>query len=146
MDGRPLTNEEFWQQLVARNCGRTDPLRHRNKLALLLAGIAGLRESELTLITIGLFVSPTGELREFVVLPEQITRDGFERPFLMSNPALKDALEQNLSWLQESGIHSHPSKHHLGLDASAPLLVNDKGQPFSMQSRGEGAQSPAAYE
>lgn len=144
MDGRPLTNEEFWQQLVARNCGRTDPLRHRNKLALLLAGIAGLRESELTLITIGLFVSPTGELRELVVLPEQITRDGFERPFLMSNPALKDALEQYLSWLQESGIHSHPSKHHLGLDASAPLLVNDKGQPFSMQSRGEGAQSPAA--
>lgn len=43
MDGRPLTNEEFWQQLVARNCGRTDPFRHRNKLALLLAGIAGLR-------------------------------------------------------------------------------------------------------
>jgi len=144
VDGRPLTNEEFWQQLVARNCGRTDPLRHRNKLVLLLAGIAGLRESELTLITIGLFVSSTGELREFVVLPEQITRDGFERPFLMSNPALKDALEQYLSWLRESGIHSHPSKHHLGLDATAPLLVNDKGQPFSMQSRGEGAQSPAA--
>lgn len=58
MDGRPLNNIEFWQQLVARNCGRTDPLRHRNKLALLLAGIAGLRESELTLITIGLFCLP----------------------------------------------------------------------------------------
>jgi hypothetical protein len=51
-----MTNSEFWAELVARNCGRTDPLRHRNKLALLLAGIAGLRESELTLITIGLFV------------------------------------------------------------------------------------------
>lgn len=144
MDGRPLTNDEFWQQLVARNCGRTDPLRHRNKLALLLAGIAGLRESELTLITIGLFVSPTGELREFVVLPEQITRDGFERPIVVSHPALKDALEQYLSWLQQSGISSQPGKHHLGLDASAPLLVNDKGQPFSMQSRGVGSQSPAA--
>jgi hypothetical protein len=46
MDGRPLTNDEFWNQLIARNCGRTDPLRHRNKLLLLLAGLAGLRESE----------------------------------------------------------------------------------------------------
>ena len=97
MDGRPLTNDEFWQQLVARNFGRTDPLRHRNKLTLLLAGIAGLRESELTLITIGLFVSPTGELREFVVLPEQITRDGFERPIVISHPAVMLAMEQYLA-------------------------------------------------
>lgn len=96
MEGRPLTNEDFWQQLVARNCGRTDPLRHRNKLALLLAGATGLRESELTLITIGLFVSPTGELREFVELPDAITRDGFERPIVMSHPTLKEALEQTL--------------------------------------------------
>lgn len=144
MEGRPLTNEEFWQQLVARNCGRTDPLRHRNKLALLLAGVTGLRESELTLITIGLFVSPTGELREFVVLPDAITRDGFERPIVMSHPTLKEALEQYITWLRESGISSHPGKHHLGLDASAQLLVNDKCQPFSMQNRGSGSQSPAA--
>lgn len=144
MDGRPMTNSEFWAELVARNCGRTDPLRHRNKLALLLAGIAGLREIELTLITIGLFVSATCELREFVVLPEQITRDGFERPVVISHPALKEALEQYITWLQQSGISSHPGKHHLGLDPTAQLLVNDKGQPFSMQSRGEGAQSPAA--
>lgn len=110
----------------------------------MLAGIAGLRESELTLITIGLFVSPTGELREFVVLPEQITRDWFERPIVMSHPALKDALEQYINWLQQSGINSQPGKHHIGLDPTAQLLVNDKGQPFSMQSRGAGAQSPAA--
>lgn len=57
MKGRPLTNSEFWQQLVAKNTGRTDPLRHRNKRLLLLAGLSGLRESELTLITIDLFVS-----------------------------------------------------------------------------------------
>lgn len=82
MDGRPLTNDEFWNQLIARNCGRADPLRRRNRLALLLAGLTGLRESELTLITIGMFVSPAGELREFVVLPDDITRDGYERPIV----------------------------------------------------------------
>lgn len=60
MKGRPLTNLEFWSHLVAKNTGRTDPLRHRNKLLLLLAGLSGLRESELTLITIDLFFLPTG--------------------------------------------------------------------------------------
>lgn len=144
MDGRPLTNDEFWNQLIARNCGRADPLRHRNRLALLLAGLTGLRESELTLITIGMFVSPAGELREFVVLPDDITRDNYERPIVMSNPALKDALEQYLNWLIETGINTHPERHYLGLDGTAQLLVNDKGQPFTMQRRGAGAQSPTA--
>lgn len=129
MDGRPLTSDEFWNQLIARNCGRTDPLKHRNKLLLLLAGLAGLRESELTLITIGMFVSSAGELREFFVLPDEITRDGYERPIVMSNPALKDALEQYLRWLIGTGINTHPNNHYLGLDGTAQLLVNDKGQP-----------------
>jgi hypothetical protein len=48
-----------------------------------------------------------------------------------------------LRWLIESGIHSHPERHYLGLDATAQLLVSDKGKQFSMQSRG-GSQSPAA--
>jgi hypothetical protein len=144
MIGRPLTNLEFWQQLVAKNTGRTDPLRHRNKLLLLLAGIAGLRESELTLITIGLFVSPTGDLREFAVLPDSITRDGYERPVLISHPALKEAFEQYIQWLLQSGINTQPAAHHLGFDPTAPLLVNDKGVSFSMQSRGEGALTPSA--
>lgn len=143
MDGRPFTSDEFWNHLIAKNTGRTDPLRHRNKLLLLLAGVAGLRESELTLITIGLFVAPTGELREFVVLPDSITRDGYERPLILSHPALKQALEQYIEWLIASGINTQPDKHHLGLDPNSSLLVDDKGRCFTMQSRGEGSQSPA---
>lgn len=143
MDGRPLSSPELWGQLVARNCGRADPLRHRNKLLLLLASLTGLRETELTLITIGLFVSPVGELREFVVLPPEITRDGMERPILVSHPALKDAFEQYIAWLLSTGINTQPNKNHLGLDPTMPLLVTDKGLPFTMQSRGAG-QSPAA--
>lgn len=77
-------------------------------------------------------------------MPDSITRDGFERPIVISHPALKEALEQYITWLQQSGISSQPGKHHLGLDASAQLLVNDKGQPFTMQNRGSGSQSPAA--
>ncbi len=64
MKGRQFTSSEFWQQLVDKSTERTDPLQHRNTLPLLLAGLTGLCETELTLITVGLFISPTGELRE----------------------------------------------------------------------------------
>lgn len=143
MNGIPLTNDAFWNQLVAKNTGRTDPLKHRNRLLLLLAGVAGLRETELTLITTNLFVAPTGELKEFVVLPDTITKDGYERPVFISHPALRQALEQYIQWLIESGINTQPNKHHLGLDPNAPLLVDDNLRSFTIQSRGEGSQSPA---
>jgi hypothetical protein len=81
---------------------------------------------------------------EFAVLPDSITRDGYERPVVVSHPALKEAFEQYIQWLLQSGINTQPAAHHLGLDPTAPLLVNDKGVSFSMQSRGEGVLSPSA--
>lgn len=66
-----------------------------------------------------MFVSPTGVLREFVVLPDRITREGYERPIVMSHPTLKDALEQCLRRLIETGINTHLERHYLGLDSTA---------------------------
>lgn len=83
-------------------------------------------------------------MREFAVLPDSITRDGYERPVVISHPALKEAFEQYIQWLLQSGINTQPAAHHLGLDPTAPLLVNDKGVSFSMQSRGEGVLSRSA--
>ena len=51
MEGRPLSSSEFYDDLVKKNFGRNDELKHRNKLLILLAGIIGLRELELTLVT-----------------------------------------------------------------------------------------------
>ncbi|TKB53313.1 integrase [Ferrimonas aestuarii] len=143
MDSRPLNQDEYYQQLVARNTGRRDGLRYRNTLLLHLATLVGLRESELTQATIGLFVSPTGDLQEFVILPDSITWDGYERPVLLTHPEVKAAFEAYLQWLIESGINTQPGNSHFGLNPNTPLLVSDSGKPYTMQSRGDRL-SPAA--
>lgn len=143
MDGRPLVDNEFYELLISRNCGRNSELKHRNKLLLLFAGILGLREIELTLITIDLFISPTGEFNEFVVLPDSITRSGTERPIVLSHDEVKAAFEQYVNWLIESGINTMPNKHYSGLNPNAPLFVNDDLKSFTVQNRGERT-TPAA--
>lgn len=136
MEGRPLSNSELWVQLVSRNCGRNTELRHRNKLLILLAAVAGLREIELTFVTNRLFISPEGELNEIVLLPEQIARDGFERPVVLSHPELMKAFEAYFSWLIKNKINCYPHKHYKGLDPNAPLFVDDSLKAFNTQSRG----------
>lgn len=137
MNGRPLVDNELFNPLISRNIGKKLELKHRNRLLLLMAGLVGLREIELTLVTIDLFVAPTGELNEFVVLPESVTRDGNERPILLSNEHVKSAFEQYIKWLIETGISTQPSKHYLGLNPNAQLFVNDDFKAFTVQSRGE---------
>lgn len=78
MNSRPLVNNELYQPLISRNYGKNLELKYRNKLLLLMAGLVCLWEIELTLVTIDLFVAPTGELHEFVVLPESVIRDGYK--------------------------------------------------------------------
>jgi len=51
MNARSLTAKEMWEPLISRNYGRKSELKYRNKLLILLAGIVGLREIELTLVT-----------------------------------------------------------------------------------------------
>jgi len=103
---------------------------------ILLAAVAGLREIELTFVTNRLFISPEGELNEIVVLPEQIARDGFERPIVLSHPELMKAFEAYFTWLIENKINCYPHKHYNGLDPNAPLFVDDVLEPFNTQSRG----------
>ncbi|CAH1194647.1 hypothetical protein ISS312_02408 [Alteromonas mediterranea] len=134
---------ELWEQLISRNCGRQSELRHRNKLLILLATVAGLREIELTLITNRLFMTPEGLLNEVVVLPASITRDGYERPIVLSHPELKRAFESYFDWLITHKINSYPHKHYKGLDPNSALLVADNLKPFTTQSRGS-AISPYA--
>lgn len=134
MEGRPLTNEELWEQLIPNNTGRNAEFRHRNRLLILLATIVGLREIELTLITNKLFVAPGGELNEFIILPEEVTRDGQERPVIISHPELQKAFESYWHWLIENKINSYPHKRYLGLDPNAAVFVGDYYKPYTTQS------------
>ena len=137
MKGRPLVNDELYEPLISHNYGRNTELKHRNKLLLLMAGIVGLREIELTLVTMGLFISPTGEINELVILPDTVTRDSFERPIIMSHSEVTKAFEQYLTWLKANEINTLNNKHYLGFDPNAQLFVNDDLKPFTTQSRGE---------
>jgi hypothetical protein len=136
MNGRPLVDKELYEPLISRNYGRKSEFKHRNKLLLLFAGLLGLREIELTLITIGLFIAPTGDLNEFVVLPESVTRGGNERPILLTHEEIKITFEQYIRWLIKSGINTLPNKHFLSLNPNAALFVNDDFKAFTVQSRG----------
>ncbi|MBO1898662.1 integrase [Shewanella sp. BF02_Schw] len=137
MNGRPLVNGELYDPLISRNFGRTTELKHRNKLLLLMAAILGLRELELTLVTVSVFIAPDGSFHEFAVLPDTITRDGAERPIVLANDELKRAFEKYIKWLVELRINTIPHKHYLSLNPNAPLFVDDNLKPFTVQNRGE---------
>ena len=102
-----------------------------------MAGVLGLREIELTLVSISVFIAADGSFNEFAVLPDSITRDGCERPIVLANEEVKRAFEKYIKWLVESGINTLPNKHYLGLNPNAPLFVDDSFKPFTLQSRGE---------
>ncbi|MGI2115634.1 integrase [Shewanella frigidimarina] len=132
-----MVDGELYDPLISRNFGQTTELKHRNKLLLLMAGVLGLREIELTLVTVSVFIAPDGSFNEFAVLPDTITRDGAERPVVLANVELKKAFEKYIKWLIESGINTMPNKHYLGLNPNAHLFVDDNFKPFTVQKRGE---------
>lgn len=142
MDGRPLTNSEFYEQLIAKNSARNDEFKEQNKLLLGLSAISGFREIELTQLTIGLFVAPTCELLSLVILPESISYDGYERPVPLDNETITEWFTEHLKWLLNSGIHTQAGKSYLGLNPNAQLFVNDDYKPFTLQKRGNDRLNP----
>lgn len=137
MQSRPFSPTEFWEDLIKKNCGKSVEFKERNELILLLMAHCGVRPVELCLITNGLVIAPTGEMREFIVLPESITSDGKERPLLLITEEVKQAVESYYRWLHKSAINTHPNKSHLGFDPNLPMLVNDNYKEFGLQKRGK---------
>lgn len=138
MEGRPLVNNEFWEDLVAHISGRNSEFKARNELLLALSCLASFREIELTLATINMFVSPNGELHELLVIPDEIAYDHNERPIPLSNETLQELIENYLKWMLENGINTQMGDSYLGLDPNAQLFVDDGYKPFTVQSRGDG--------
>lgn len=142
MDGRPLVNNEFWGVLIPNSSGVNSPFKERDNLLLGLACICGLREIELSQITIGLFIAPTGEFNEFVILPESITYDGYDRPIVMAQEQLKEWFVKYVVWLINNGINTQQGKSYQGLNPNAQLFLNDDYKPFTLQKRGNDVLSP----
>ena len=142
MESRPLTIDEFYNELITKNSGKNSLFKERDRLLLGLSVMCGLREIELTQLTIGLVISPTNELNEFVELPNSITYDGYDRPFLLSNEEIQGWFVDYIKWLVSNGINTQAGNSYYGLNPNAQLFVNDDFKPFSAQKRGNGNLSP----
>lgn len=138
MKGRPLTPDEFWLDIVNKNCGRNVEFKERNELILLLLVKVGLRPIEISLFTNNILIAPTGELNEIFILPESIAFDDNERPVVL-DPDVMKAIQKYLSWLNKISINTHPAKSYLGFDPNLPLIVNDDYNAFGLQKRGKKA-------
>lgn len=142
MDGRPLVNDEFWGELIAKSSGKESDFKIRNELQLTLSCLAGFREIELTLVTVNLFVSPNGELNELLIMPDAIAYDGSERPIPLSNEELQNMIVLYLKWLLESGVNTQVGDSYLGLNPNAQLFVDDDYKAYTVQNRGNKTLSP----
>jgi len=142
MEGRPLVNEEFWGELIAKNSGDESEFKHRNQLQLALSCLAGFREIELTLVTINLFVSPNNELNELLIMPDSIAYDNSERPIPLSNEDLQGLIVNYLKWMLENGINTQIGDSYLGLNPNAQLFVDDDYKAYTVQKRGNDSLSP----
>lgn len=141
MKGRPLQSKE-WKKLLQKNCPRdSKKLNVVSLLPLKLALMAGLRELEITLLPIDCLITPTGELNELFLLPEEIAHNGKERPVLL-NPELRNDIEEYLKVLIEYHVNRMPHKAYMGFDPNARLIVNSLFKPYKTQSRGQLTSKP----
>ena len=137
MKDRPLTNDEYYEHLIAKNCLRSGHFKHRNKLILDLLSIAGLRPRELCLLSPSHFMCVDGSLSEFLLVEEEWSFNGSERPVVLSNDDVQKSFISYIKWMVEFGVNSTPDKSYLGINPTKPILVDDDYKPFGLQSRGK---------
>ncbi len=137
MKGRPIENQEFWDQLVSKNCGRNQNFKERNRVVLVLMQLSGIRPIELCLMPISLFITAQGGIKKLIILPEEIAYDGNERPVLLENVSVIEAVENYISWLKAKKINTNPSKSYLGFNPNLSFIVNNYYKEFGLQSRGK---------
>ena len=134
---RLFTTEEYYNDLVAKNCPRNGHFKHRNKLILDLLTIAGLRPRELSLLSPKHFMSVKGEFSEFLLIEAEWSFNGSERPVLLSHVEVQKSFKNYIKWMVKHGVNATPDKAYLNIDPNQPVFVDDKYQPFGLQSRGD---------
>jgi hypothetical protein len=137
LNERPFTNEEYYNDLVAKNCPRNGHFKHRNKLILDLLSIAGLRPRELCLLSPHHFMCTKGSLSEFLLIESDWSFNGSERPVVLSHEEVQKSLTSYLKWMVSFGVNSTPNKAYLGINPNQAILVDNNYKPFGLQSRGK---------
>lgn len=137
MNDRPFTTDEYYNDLVAKNCPRNGHFKHRNKLLLDLLSIAGLRPRELCLLAPINFMCPKGSFSEFLLVEDDWSFNGSERPVILSHDEVKKSFVNYIKWMVKFGVNSTPDKAYLGINPNIPIFVDDDYKPFGLQSRGK---------
>ena len=64
---------------------------------------------------------PKGTFSEFLLIGEEWSFNGNERPAVLSHDEVKKSLQDYLHWMIEFGINTTPDKSFLGLDPNKPI-------------------------
>jgi hypothetical protein len=137
LNERPFTTEEYYNDLVAKNCARNGHFKHRNKLILDLLSIVGLRPRELCLLSPNHFMSTKGEFSEFLLIESHWSFNGNERPSVLSHDEVQKSFTDYIKWMVKFGVNSIPGTSYLGINPNLPILVDDNYKNFGLQSRGK---------
>ncbi|MAD89026.1 MAG: hypothetical protein CMK64_04935 [Pseudoalteromonas sp.] len=90
---------------MAKNCPRNGHLKYRNKLILDLLAIVGLRPREICLLAPSHFMCPKGTFSEFLLIGEEWSFNGNERPVVLSHDEVKKSLQDYLHWMIQGWKH-----------------------------------------
>jgi hypothetical protein len=80
---------------------------------------------------------PKGSFSEFLLVEEEWSFNGSERPVILSNEEVQKSLSNYIKWMVKFGVNSAPDKAYLGINPTKPILVDDNYKSFGLQSRGK---------
>ena len=102
-----------------------------------MLAIVGLRPRELCFLAPSHFMCPKGAFSEFLLIGEEWSFNGNERPVILSHDEVQKSLTDYVKWMVKFGINATIDKSFLGIDPNKPILVDDNYKPFGIQSRGK---------
>jgi hypothetical protein len=82
-------------------------------------------------------MSSDGSFSEFLLIEEDWSFNGSERPVVLSNKEVQASLETYANWMVQFGINATNDKAYLGINPNKPMLVDDDYNVFGLQSRGK---------
>jgi integrase len=128
---RDLTQEEIATLLRRAGNRSAAPLRDTALVHFLL--VTAARPVEVARMQIAHYLHADGTVREYSVLPADMTQSGGERRFVFVNAASVDAIDAYLEdRLRAKGRQPDTSEAYRGFSPSEPLFLNNAGLPFAV--------------
>jgi hypothetical protein len=119
-------------KLIERNSEKNKEL---NSALILSASIWGMKSSEISLITIGDTVDPSGNLKSKWLLRKEVSHNGYARELYTEHKSLVDYLNTYLDWRVAQKHGTTNMGEFRGLDPEEKLFLTNEGFPFKFTRR-----------